>query len=285
MPAGFTPARFRWVGMMQDDRSDKSRNKPARDQAARPDREPSANGDVSINRSGDSAPTRPANASSEVADFVKRMRSMAPASTNGRGRLVFAMDATMSRQPTWDLALSLQADMFRAVKQIGGLAVQLVYFRGYDECRSSRWVADPEALARLMTTVSCQGGHTQIGKVLTHARRETDRERVQALVYVGDCMEENVDALCAQAGELALLGLPLFLFQEGHDSRAAAAFREMARLTRGAYCRFDQGSAGQLRDLLTAVAAYAAGGGKALERLAGGYGGAGARLLIEQMKR
>ena len=239
-------------------------------------------------RSSDAAMPAPAvdpASDAEVADFVAKVKALTPAAGAGAGRLLFAMDATMSRQPTWDLALSLQADMFRAVKQIGGLAVQLVYFRGYDECRSSRWVADPEALARLMTTVSCQGGHTQIGKVLTHARRETDRERVQALVYVGDCMEENVDALCAQAGELALLGLPLFLFQEGHDSRAAAAFREMARLTRGAYCRFDQGSAGQLRDLLTAVAAYAAGGGKALERLAGGYGGAGARLLIEQMKR
>ncbi len=221
----------------------------------------------------------------DVADFVAKVRAMAPAAGPGDGRLVFAMDATMSRQPTWDMALSLQADMFRAVKDVGGLSVQLVYFRGYDECRASRWVGDPETLARLMTTVGCQGGHTQIGKVLTHARQEMERSRVHALVYVGDCMEENIDALCAQAGELALLGLPLFLFQEGNDARAETAFREMARLTRGAYCRFDQGSAHQLRELLTAVAAYASGGRKALERLADGRGGAGARLLIEQMRR
>ena len=145
------------------------------------------------------------------------MKAMTPVAGEGLGRLLFAMDATMSRQPTWDMALGLQAEMFRAVKDVGGLSVQLVYFRGYDECRSSRWVADPEAMARLMTTVSCQGGNTQIGKVLTHARREMEKERVHALVYVGDCMEENIDALCAQAGELALLGLPLFLFQEGND--------------------------------------------------------------------
>ena len=221
----------------------------------------------------------------EIADFVTKVKAMAPSVGTGIGRLVFAMDATMSRQPTWDLALGLQAEMFRAVKEIGGLSVQLVYFRGHGECRASRWVADPDALARLMTTVSCQGGNTQIGKVLTHARREMETARVHALVYVGDCMEENIDALCAQAGELALLGLPLFLFQEGHDARAETAFRELARLTRGAYCRFDQGSARQLRELLTAVAAYAAGGRKALERLAHESSGKGARLLIEQMKR
>ena len=77
-------------------------------------------------------------------------------------------------------------------------------------------------------------------------------------------MEEDVDRLCARAGELALLGVPVFLFQEGGDETAGRAFREIARLTKGAFCRFDPGSARQLRDLLTAVAVYAAGGRKAL---------------------
>jgi hypothetical protein len=218
----------------------------------------------------------------EVAAFLDKVKALSPAVTEGTGRLIFAMDATMSRKPTWDMALGLQADMFHTVKQVGGLDVQLVYFRGYDECRASRWVSDPDALARLMTTVDCRGGHTQIGKVLTHARREMEKARVHALVYVGDCMEEDIDELCARAGELALLGLPVFLFQEGSDPRAETAFREIARLTRGAHCRFDMGSARQLRELLTAVATYAAGGRKALKQLAQSHGGA--RLLIEQMK-
>ena len=64
----------------------------------------------------------------------------------------------MSRQPTWDLALGLQTDMFCAVKEVGGLDVQLVYFRGFGETRASKWVGDPEALARLMTRVSRQVG-------------------------------------------------------------------------------------------------------------------------------
>jgi hypothetical protein len=200
----------------------------------------------------------------EIDSFLSRVKTMTPA-VAGRGRLIFAMDATMSRQPTWDLALKLQADMFHAVKEAGGLDVQLVYFRGLNETRASKWVGDPDALARLMSSVACQGGFTQIRKILAHARREAEKTKVNAIVYVGDCMEEDIDALCAQAGELGLLGVPMFLFQEGHEPKAERAFREIARLTRGAFCRFDAGSARQLRELLAAVAIYATGGRKALE--------------------
>ena len=250
-------------------------------------------GPVSVGSGNDPTPVKvPAtppdgahSSSSEIADFLTTMRELAPATTGGRGRLVFAMDATMSRQPTWDMALALQADMFHAVELVGSLDVQLVYFRGAGECRASKWVTDADALARLMTTVSCRGGYTQIGKVLSHARQETERRKVSALVYVGDCMEELPDELCGRAGELALHGVPVFLFQEGSDARAELTFREIARLTKGAYCRFDHGSAAQLRELLTAVAVYAAGGRSALERLGHGPEGRGARLLLGEMKR
>jgi len=224
-----------------------------------------------------------ASGSGEIADFIRTMKSITPSQSGGdRGRLIFAMDATMSRQPTWDMALKLQADMFTEVKAVGGLDIQLVYFRSYDECRASAWVSDAAALARLMTAVRCLGGFTQIRKVLTHARREMEKKRVNALVYVGDCMEEDVDQLAALAGELGILGVPAFLFQEGSNAAAETAFREIARLTKGAYCRFDAGSAAQLRELLGAVAAYAAGGRAALEDFSKG-GGRG-RLLLEQLR-
>ena len=135
---------------------------------------------------------------------------------------------------------------------------------GSGEARASKWVSDPDALARLMTRVSCQGGYTQIRKVLTHARRESEQDKVNAVVYVGDCMEEDIDGLCQRAGSLGLLGTPMFLFQEGRDQKAERAFKEVARLTRGAYCHFAAGSAGQLRQLLAAVAVYATGGHQAL---------------------
>jgi len=225
-------------------------------------------------------PVTSAAAQAEVAEFVRRMKQLGPRTATGRGRLVFAMDATMSRQPTWDMALALQADMFQAVKAVGGLDVQLIYFRGAGECRASKWVSDPDALAALMTRVHCAGGYTQIRKVLSHARAEAGKRPVNALVYVGDCMEEDIDDLCGRAGELALLGVPVFLFQEGGDARAEKAFREIARLTKGAYCRFDADSAAHLRELLSAVAVYAAGGRKALEALTG----RGARHLLQQLE-
>ena len=218
----------------------------------------------------------------DVEAFLEDVKSLAATGgTSSRGRLIFAMDATMSRQPTWDMALGLQAGMFSAVQAVGGLDVQLVYFRGFGECRSSKWVQDPAALAKLMTQVSVRGGQTQIGRVLAHARDETGKTRVNALIYVGDCMEENIDDLAAIAGELGLLGMPVFLFQEGGDPTAELAFREIARLTHGAYCPFDAGSAAQLRELLSAVAVYAAGGRKALEDYSGSKGGA--RALLEQL--
>ena len=116
--------------------------------------------------------------------------------------------------------------------------MQLVYYRGFGECRASRWVRDSRSLVRAMTAVHCLGGHTQIRKVLRHALDETQHQRVHALVFVGDSMEEDVDELCAIAGELGLRGVPAFMFHEGPDPAAALAFRQIARLTNGAYLRF-----------------------------------------------
>src|SRR5947207_6642274 len=220
----------------------------------------------------------------EIDAFLNRVKGLAAAKEAGqRGRLIFALDATMSRQPMWDTACQLQADMFREAASIGGLDVQLVYYRGLAECRASRWVSQAERLGELMSRIDCRGGHTQLGKVLSHARHETERQKVQALVFVGDAMEEKLDGLCHAAGQLGLLGVPAFMFQEGFDPIAEEAFREIARLTRGAYCRFDPGAAHQLGELLRAAAAYAAGGLRALADLSARRQ-SGATKLLEQMR-
>jgi hypothetical protein len=226
----------------------------------------------------------PASSRPEIAEFIDRVRALGPAAAAGqRGRLIFALDATMSRQPTWDSACALQTDMFGEAAKAGGLDIQLVYFRGLSECRASGWVAGAEKLAALMSRIDCRGGHTQIGKVLSHARHEYAKQRVQAMVFVGDAMEEKIDDLCQAAGELGLLGVPAFMFQEGSDAVAENAYREIARLSRGAYCRFDTGAAHQLGELLRAVAAYAAGGIKALADLSARRSD-GARQLLAQLK-
>jgi hypothetical protein len=223
-----------------------------------------------------------ASASEDIAAFVAKARAMSPHAAGARGRLVFALDATMSRQPTWDMACALQADMFREAQALGSLDIRLVYYRGLNECRASGWVSDSAQLAKLMSKIDCRGGNTQIGKVLAEARREAVASAVRAVVFVGDAMEEPIDQLCVKAGELGLLKVPVFMFQEGHDEVAEPAFREIARLTGGAWCRFDPGAAAQLRELLRAAAAYAAGGREALLRLSKAGGGAAA--LIGQMK-
>ena len=203
-----------------------------------------------------------------VKTFLRQVaRTPPPPPGSGRGRLVFAMDATASREPSWDRACQVQGQMFLETAALGGLDVQLVYYRGFDECRASRWVDNPGDLVRLMTGVFCLAGQTKIRRVLQHVIRETDQKRVAALVFVGDCFEENLDEVGQIAGQLGLKGVRGFLFQEGHNPEAERAFRHLARLTDGAHCRFDANSPQQLRDLLGAVAAYAAGGRQALADL------------------
>jgi len=200
--------------------------------------------------------------------------------SGGGGRLIFALDATASREPAWDRASHLQAEMFQTAAALGGLEVQLVFYRGFRECKASGWVRNADDLLKRMLTIRCYGGLTQIGRVLAHSAKETARRKVDALVFVGDAFEEDIDRVSHEAGRLGMLGTPAFLFQEGADPLAARGFNEIARLTGGACCRFDAGSADQLRALLRAVAAFAAGGRPALAALPGGA----ARQLAGQMK-
>jgi hypothetical protein len=230
----------------------------------------------------DSRNTPAASSRADIDAFLKDVKALGPAAkAGGRGRLIFALDATMSRQPLWDTACRLQGDMFKETAAIGGLDVQLAYYRGLNECRASRWVSDARQLGGLMEKIDCRGGHTQIRRVLAHAKSENQTRKVQALVFVGDAMEEAIDDLCASAGELGLMGVPAFMFQEGHDPVAERAFREIARLTRGAYCRFDMSAAHELAELLRAVAAYAAGGLKALADLKARHNSGAVKLLAQ----
>ncbi|MBX2831631.1 MAG: VWA domain-containing protein [Rhodospirillales bacterium] len=199
----------------------------------------------------------------EVDDFLSRARGLAvsaPASGPAQGRLIFAMDATASRQPSWDRAAEIQAEMFDAVDGVGALDIQLVFFRGLSECKASGWCRNAKLLRDYISKVSCHAGHTQIERVLAHVEREAANGKVDALIYVGDCIEENPDHLAPIAGKLALKGVKAFMFQEGYDRDASFAFGEIARITDGAFMQFDASSAKKLRDLLGAVASYAVGG-------------------------
>ena len=228
-------------------------------------------------------PTR--SSSAEVDAFLRNVAAVTPAKrTAARGRLLFAMDATASREPMWDRACRIQGEMFTEAARLGGLSVQLCHYGGFGGFEATPWFSNSEALLRHMSAVRCAAGITQIERVLRHAKAEAERARVNAVVFVGDCIEEDIDRVCAAAGPLRLLTVPVFVFHEGYDRVVERAFRQIATLTGGAYCRFDASSAAELRDLLRAVAAYAAGGREALEDLGRREGGA-IKLLAHSLDR
>src|ERR1700692_4761464 len=76
----------------------------------------------------------------DIKAFLEDVKSLGPAgNAGGRGRLIFALDATMSRQPMWDTACRLQGDMFKETAAIGGLDVQLLFYRRRGGSRASAW--------------------------------------------------------------------------------------------------------------------------------------------------
>ena len=203
----------------------------------------------------------------DIQAFVDQTQRIGRTRAGGKsGRLMFAMDATASREPSWDQACHLQSEMFHEAMSIGSLEVQLTYYRGYGEFRATSWVDNSEALLGSMLRVSCLGGKTQIEKVLNQAVNETQKKRVQAVVFIGDAFEEDIDTVSEVAGKLGVLGVPVFCFQEGNDPLARIGFQQLAKLTNGAYCSFNSKSASQLKELLKAVAVFAVGGFDELEK-------------------
>jgi hypothetical protein len=201
----------------------------------------------------------------DVQAFLGKVKNTPLVTGVDKGRLIFAMDATASREHCWDMASQNHAAMFVEAYKVSTLNVQLCYYRGMGDFTALRWTRSADDIKQALLSVRCLAGQTQIAKVLTHALRETRTSKVNALVFVGDCVEENPDSLGALAGQLGILNLPLFIFQEGKNSKVGSIFSQLATLSGGAHCQFDQGSAKQLGQLLSAVAIYAAGGKPALE--------------------
>ncbi len=215
----------------------------------------------------------------DIQSFLQKSRAISRV-VGSQPRLLFAIDATASRQPTWDSASHLQREMFRATTQAATLSIQLCYYRGANGFFAGRWLSDSGQLARQMQQVHCEAGLTQIARTLRHALTEHRHAALRGVVFIGDAIEEHPDSLCQLAGECALHRLPLFLFQEGNDPHVRQVFGKMAQLSGGAYAHFDLNSAATLAGLLGAVARYATGGIAALEK----HGSDSAKLLLRQIK-
>ena len=225
-------------------------------------------------KGGGKVPSKKKASQADVGAFLEKVRLTPVGKKTCRpGRLLFAMDATASRKPTWDMAARIQGEMFQETAALGGLEIQLAYYRGFGEFKAGQWTVEEKVLLGQMTSVFCLAGVTHIEKVLAHAINETRERKIDALVFVGDCFEEDIDQVGKTAGELGLMGVPAYMFHEGADPIAAFAFKQIAKLTNGAYCQFDANSAQVLKDLLGAVAVYAAGGPSALDDMARIRGG------------
>ncbi|PKI02709.1 hypothetical protein [Glaciecola sp. 33A] len=201
----------------------------------------------------------------DIQAFIGKVKNAPLVTGVGKGRLIFAMDATASREHCWDMASQQHAAMFAEADKVSALSVQLCYYRGMGEFKALPWTRGADEIKQALLSVRCLAGQTQIAKVLSHALSETRTSKVNALVFVGDCIEEDPDLLGTLAGKLGILNLPLFIFQEGNNPQVGNIFSQLATLSGGAYCQFDQGSAKQLGQLLAAVAVYAAGGKPALK--------------------
>jgi hypothetical protein len=188
-----------------------------------------------------------------------------------RGRLTFGVDATASREATWTVARALQADMFRAAAPIGQLDLQLIFFGG-EQCRASKWTSSGEQLAQWMGGVECESGMTQIERVLRHVLREHAKAPMQAVTFIGDSMEEELDVLSGLAGQLGAAGVPIFMFLEGNDPVARRAFRMIALRSGGAFYEFNVNSKqaiSRLSEQLGAVARLAVGDNSGVLAIAG----------------
>lgn len=220
-----------------------------------------------LKSSNQRSPTR----TGAVDQFLDKVRNLPPAVRGQSGqysRIGFIIDATASRQTTWDMASQVQGEMLDTLSGINiPLSLQVLWFRGFQELKKTPWSSDGKKLAQLMSAVSCQAGQTQIERSLREILRQSRQQQIRAAVFIGDCCEEPEKPLLELAGKLALVNTPLFVFQEGHNQTASAVFDKICARSGGAWCQFSQSSPGMLLELLSAVAIFATGGAAALAQL------------------
>jgi hypothetical protein len=208
-------------------------------------------------------------------------KALAP---SGRPRLLFAMDATASREPSWQLAQTITGAMFAAVP--GALDVALAYHGGGRLKEVTPFAADTRAFLDKVHTVQCEAGGTALTALLEAA---TTIARLKALIYVGDCFEEDPAVAGALAQQLRLKGVRVFVFhdttsqQQGYDvDGARAVFAQLAAVTSGVLLPFDADALDQVKALLEAIAVYAVGGLKLLAARQRAL--PAARLLLDQLR-
>ncbi len=221
-------------------------------------------------------------------DAVRRAVSISTASANtayndaARARehlsgICFVIDATGSRQHSWQQAQRTQAEMFDAVKSAGNLKLSIVCHRG-NRVSDLGTFATPADAKRSMAAVSCEAGNTEIIGSLKAAMGK----KPSTIIMIGDCFEENFGDLQQVCSKLAAEQIRVYAFVEGNDPNGQHAYKMAADLTGGIFQPF--GSGLDLSDLCVAAAVFDVGGQQAFDKLIAS-GHAGAKALEHQVKR
>jgi len=212
----------------------------------------------------------------DQADRVKNIRDMIARTKEEKAKvqevlrkqktnIIFAVDATASREHFWSETIKIQDKMFSTAQKAGAnLHAQLVSYSGetFDgEIHRTPWHNDAHALSDHLRSVRCAPSQTQIEKVFRHALNECCKRDVHALILVGDSYEENVPTLVRLASQINQKGIKLFMF---HDTKTTCTaedtltvFKKIAKAAEGFYVPFNVGDLAVLGDYLKVVGALA----------------------------
>jgi len=195
-----------------------------------------------------------------------------------RGKLLFAIDATASREPAWEAAKQLTDSFFDAVP--GMIDIGLAAYGGNRVHTFTPYVADARRLRRLASGISCRAGYTQLLPIL---RRVVETGDVGVVLYITDAFEEDATTAARLAEMLKAKGTRVIVLFDGwSDSEARAVFEDLAARTGGAVLPFEASAIERLKGLIAAAAVLAVGGEVLLAAKSNSL--PGATLLLEYLK-
>jgi hypothetical protein len=186
----------------------------------------------------------------------------AATSANTRPRLIFAVDATASREPAWTAARQVTDVLVKALP--GALDVALAVHGGSRVHTFTAFTSDARTLRDRAAGVSCVAGMTRLLPILSTSLKHP---AVRVVIYIGDLFEENLIRGRQVADAMGAQGTRLIVLHDTADPAArrdAEVFWDLAKRTGGCVLPFDGAASGRLRDILSAVAVYAVGGEKLL---------------------
>ncbi len=179
-----------------------------------------------------------------------------------RPRLVFAVDATASREPAWAAARQVTDALVKALP--GELDVALAVHGGTRVHTFTAFTNDATMLRDRAAGVTCEAGLTRMLPILSASLKQP---AVRVVVYIGDVFEESLLQGRQLADAMGRQGTKLIVLHDTSDhaaARSAELFWDLAKRTGGCVLPFEASASGKLRDLLSAVAVYAVGGEKLL---------------------